>query len=113
MKVDPDGKPLVGTRGYMLGVRPQGHTGRPDVNAAVDSDLVKPGEGLSTSLLPEKLKIGKNEAMFAIETDALGPALEAAPDRSPHYLIQPRQDVTLAEFQQSLADTRDLWEPVQ
>lgn len=113
MKVDADGKPQVGTRGYMLGVRPQGQTGRPDVNAAADTDVVKPGEGLSTSLLPEKLKVGKNEAMFAIETDALGSVLEAVPDRSPHYLIQPQQDVTLAEFQQSLADTRDLWERVQ
>jgi hypothetical protein len=110
MKVDADGKPVVGTRGYMLGVRPQGGPGRPDVTAANDSDPVTPGEGLSTSLAQGSLRIGNNEAMFAIDTDALDPALMPNPDRPPHCLIEPSRPVTLAEFQQLLADTRDLWE---
>jgi hypothetical protein len=80
------------------------------VDAATDTDLVKPGEGLSTSLVQGSLRIGNNEAMFAIDTDALGPALMPNPDRPPHCLIEPSRPVTLAQFQQLLADTRDLWE---
>jgi len=118
MKVAADGKPLVGTRRNMLGVRPTDPNNndpkrRFDVAAANDDDAVSPGEGLSTSLNPGRMRIGADEALFEIETDDLGPELVPNPDHPPHCLIEPSTTTTLGEYQQALADTRDLWQQVQ
>jgi hypothetical protein len=116
MKVAADGKPLVGTRRNMLGVRPTDPTNRDpkkvfDVRAVSDADLVFPGEGLSTS--PDRdaqaRRVGRREAVFEIDTTQLDAALAPKADRRNHCLIEPSRPMTLAEYQQALADTRELW----
>ena len=114
MKVDVDGKPLVGIRFGMLGVRPKvpTSTNRSDVSAAKDNDSVYPGEGLSTSTDPESLPTRRGERVFEIESDQLSTELKTNHDRPGHCLIEPANRVTLVEFQQALAETRDSWHPV-
>jgi hypothetical protein len=56
--------------------------------------------------------VNAGEALFEIESDDLNPDLEANPDHPPHCLLQPAAATTLGEFQQALADTRDLWQRV-
>ena len=115
MKIDPaDGKPLVGSKGYMLGVRPTDPNNtnphrRFDVGAVNATDIVSPGEGLSTSLDPAILKVRKGEAMFEIDSKDLGIFLHENPDQPPHCLIEPLGAMSLQDFQQLLADTRDTW----
>ncbi len=118
MKVAPDGKPLVGKKRNMLGVRPTDPNNRNpkavfDVPAVNDNDIVPLGKGLSTSLDPLILRVDPGEAMFEIESNDLDPALMQNPDNPPHCLIQPSSTLTLDDFQQALADTRDLWQRVQ
>lgn len=99
MKVNPtDGKPLVGRKRNMLGVRPTDPnntdpTRRFDVPAVADSDTISPGKGLSTST-SACLPVGKGEALFEIETNDLPPDLQPNPDNPPHHLIQPSADTT-------------------
>jgi hypothetical protein len=117
MKVDDAGKPLVGTRRNTLGVRPTDPTSidpkrRFDVAAVNDTDMVSPGEGLPTFLAPDKLRVGRNEALFVIDTDDLPAGLAANPDHPRHSLIEPSSPVSLATFQQALRDTRDLWKQI-
>lgn len=118
MKVDPaDGKPRVGTSGSMLGVRPTDPNNMNpvavfDVDAVNDSDLVQPGNGLSTSPDPNARQPRRNQAVFEIETDDLGPDLKPNHDKPNHCLLEPARPMTLGEYQQALAATRDLWQPV-
>lgn len=114
MKVDADGKPRVGIKGYMLGVRPSDPTNthprrRPDVAAVNPTDTVSPGEGLSTSIDPGVLTAGSGEGLFEVDTADLGPALHENPDHPPHCLLQPTAPMTLGAFQRALEDTRDSW----
>lgn len=117
MKMDADGKPLVGTRRNMLGVRPTDPTNTHpkrvfDVQAVNDTDLVSATEGLSTSPTTDGLLPGRNEAIFVIETEDLPPELGRYEDNPTHHLIVPATgSVSLGLFQDALADTIDLWEP--
>lgn len=119
MKVDPtDGKPLVGTRRNMLGVRPTDPANtdprrRFDVAAVTDADPVDPREGLSTEVVPDNLTVGPREALFGIESDDLPAELGVKPDRPPHHLIGPAARMTLGDYQAALESTRDLWDRVQ
>jgi len=120
MKVGADGKPLIGKRRNMLGVRPTDPAStdpnrKPDVRAVSDQDIVSVTEGLSTSPTTEKLLPNPKEAIFVIETKELPPELRDYRDTSTHYLIVPsdRNGIPLAGFQQALADTIDLWEPIE
>jgi hypothetical protein len=119
MKVDADGRPRVGRKGYMLGVRPTDPNNtdprrRFDVAAVNDADLVSPGEGLSTALDPTVLVVRSGEARFMIDTDDLGAfGLQENPDYPPHCLIEPVPPMPLRDFQQALADTCDSWEQVR
>ena len=115
MKVAPDGKPLVGKRRNMLGVRPTDPANtdpsrRFDVAAVNDTDLVHPGKGLSTSPDPDSLRVSRGEAVFEIETDELAPDLAPNPDHPGHVLLEPSRSMPLSDFQQALVDTRDLWQ---
>jgi hypothetical protein len=119
MKFAADGKPLIGTRRNMLGVRPTDPTNRdprrnPDVKAVNDADLVSPGEGLSTSTDRDALlrRVGKGEAVFEIDPDHLGADLNSRLDRADHWLIEPSWPMTLLVYQQVLAGTRDIWKRV-
>src|SRR4051812_27184349 len=101
----------------MLGVRPTDPaTTLPkpvfDVVAVTDTDLVQPGEGLSTSPDPKSRKPRRGEAVFEIETDDIGPSLTPHEDHPGHVLLEPAKPMPLGEYQQALADTRDLWRPV-
>jgi hypothetical protein len=118
MKVDTDGKPRVGTKGYMLGIRPTdpANTGprrRADTAAITDDDPVSPLEGLSTATNPAVLVARPGEVLFVIESDDLPAGLEPNEDHPPHCLIQPALPMPLRDYQQALADTRDLWAEVQ
>lgn len=118
MKIDADGRPVVGTRRNMLGVRPTDPNNTDpkrlfDVTAANDADTVAPGEGLSTSMVPMAQRVQTGEALFVVETADLPPILAPNPDRPPHCLLEPARPMTLDEYQQALADTRDLWQRVQ
>jgi len=118
MKIAPDGKPLVGKKRNMLGVRPTDPTNRNakavfDVPAINDTDAVSPGKGLSTSLDPAILRVDPGEAIFVIDTADIDPELKPNPDNPPHCLLQPATTITLGELQHALEDTRDLWKPVQ
>jgi hypothetical protein len=118
MKVAADGKPVVGTRRNMLGVRPTDPANTNpqrvfDVDAENDTDSVAPGQGLSTSIVPTPQRVQTGEALFVVETTELPAELAPNPDRPPHCLLEPTRPLTLAEYQQALADTRDLWQRVQ
>jgi hypothetical protein len=117
MKVDVDGKPLVGTKRNMLGVRPTDPTNTDrnrvfDVPAVSDIDPVGPGKGLSTAPKSDGLKPRAGEALFEVESDDLPGELAPNQDKANHCLIQPSQTMTLGEYQQALAETRDLWKQV-
>lgn len=117
MKVAADGRPVIGTRGSTLGVRPTDPANTNpsavfDVAAVNDTDLVHPGEGLSTSPDPNSRQPRRGQAVFEIETDDLGPNLAPHHDKPGHCLLEPSRAMTLAQYQQALADTRDLWQRV-
>ena len=78
MKVDADGKPLVGKRRNMFEVRPTDPTSRNpgrkfDVSAVNGGDPVRPGakQGLSTS--PARLFTDPGEAIWEIDAAYLLP----------------------------------------
>ena len=120
MKIDPDdGKPLVGIRRNMLGVRPfdPANTQRNrkfDVDAVVGSDPVVPGtrKGLSVSSVADRLYPAPDEAIWWIEDADLVPEFAAVPDGLPHHILEPTRQVTLNIYQANLWATRDLWERV-
>lgn len=115
MKVDVDGKPLVGSGSMLLGLRPTDPS-QPyrhfDVPAISGQDVVHPGEGgLSCYEDPAAITIQLNKKLilWSIETNDLPPALIGTPADPPHYHIESRGVATLDELQELLSDTRDLW----
>jgi len=118
MLLDANGRPVIGTRFGMLGVRPTDPNNsnprrRFDVAANDPNDEVVGGEGLSTSLDPNVLKVRNGEGMFELETADLPAELRENPDHPPHCLIEPSVPTTLQDFQLALAGTLDLWQRVQ
>jgi hypothetical protein len=116
MKVDADGKPLVGTRRNMLGVRPfDPNSNDPsrkfDVDAVKGSDPVLPGtsRGLSVSTSSDRFVLGVGEAIWELDTDELPPELVPIPDGPPHHILEPAKPTTLDDYQAVLIGTRDLW----
>src|SRR4051794_27243259 len=94
MKVDADGKPLVGTKRNMLGVRPTDPNNKDprrkfDVDAATGSDPVFPGtkKGLSVSADPDRLQPDPGEAIWEIDDSELSPDFIPVPDRPPHHVL--------------------------
>ena len=118
MLLDANGRPVIGTRFGMLGVRPTDPNNtnpgrRFDVAAINPKDTVMRGEGLSTSLDPNLLKVRSGEGMFELDTADLPEELRDNPNHPPHCLIEPSTPTTLQDFQQALADTLDQWQRVQ
>jgi hypothetical protein len=114
MKADSDGKPLVGDGSMMLGVRPSDPaypTRRFDVPAVAGSDVVHPGDGgLSCYSDVAAIKIqSKKLELWSIDTADLPASLTAQDAGDPHFHVEPTGAVTLDEFQDLLAGTRDLW----
>ena len=118
MKVDADGKPLVGSGSMMLGVRqtdPAQPNKRADVRAVSGADVVQPGEGgMSYYSDPAAITIQLGKlVLWSIESDDLPPELIPQDAGVPHYHIEPSRAVSLDGFQELLADTRDLWQREQ
>src|SRR5262249_31740809 len=119
MKEDSDGAPQVGPSGRTLGVRPGG-TPNPDVLAANDRDVVNPGDGgmsvapndpkgLPRHRRPASLGGLGQDPVWCIDTDDLEPELQFRQDSRTHGLIEPKQAMSLQEFQEALARTRNRW----
>jgi hypothetical protein len=110
-----DGKPVVGARSGMLGVRPADPS-RPsrqgDVRAPRGSDLVRPGEGgLSVYSDPAAIRIQAPDLILCvIESADLPPELaDVGAAGDPHRHIEPAAEMTLDEFQAALGRSRGLW----
>ena len=58
---------------------------------------------------PRSLGGTGNDPVWWIESDGLGPELAFRQDNKVHGLIEPARTMTLAEFGQALADTRERW----
>ena len=119
MKIDVDGKPMVGTRRNMLGVRPTDPNNtipnrKFDVDAVSGSDLVVPGKlkGLSVSTSTERLFPAPGEAVWQIEENELAPELLPCPAGPPHHILEPVRVINLDDYQGLLLATQDLWELV-
>ena len=115
MTADHDGKPAVGDGRNMLGVRPADPANPKkirDVVAAVGTDLVKPGKGMSVYNNPDEIPVHVSGVMWAIESDDLPAGLspEQQGRRAAHHQIEPGWEMTLDEYQRLLESTRDLWE---
>jgi hypothetical protein len=117
MKIDPtDGKPLVGKRRNMLGVRPTDPTNtnprrKFDVDAVIGSDPVLPRtkQGLSVSTAPGGLFPDEDEAVWEIDDGELLPDFLPTPHNPPHHILEPTGVMTLDEYQAALVATRGLW----
>ena len=98
----------------MLGVRPA-DPAQPrqaaDVSAAIGTDGVAPGEGLSVFNDPATIPFQVQGEVWVIDTQELPPELEAHQrgKKQGHYHLEPSSAVNLDELQALLAGTRDLW----
>lgn len=109
-----DNKPRVGTSFGMLGVRPPGRGVGLVADIPVDSNgNVQAGtDGLST-FDTEPQPIDKH-AVWVIESDEIGGdlAVVKCTDTPGRWHVAPGREMPLSEYQNLLADTRDLWERV-
>lgn len=123
MIADPDGKPRVGDRFGMLGVRPKGRPGRSDVDAALPGDVVYAAarKGMSVNaeagMVPQPA--GDEFVLWVLDVPdddpaaVLGTELAIDPDRPPHHVVKPSRECALADYQRALAGTRDHWQLVE
>ena len=112
---DTEAKPVVGDGRNALGVRPfdPNKPKKPhDVKAVNPTDLVSPGTGLSAYDDSGQIPAVVQGEMWVIETDDLPQQLVVHQRGSNprHFHIEPANGMELGEFQDLLADTRDLWE---
>ena len=114
-----DGLPLCGERNRVLGVRPGG-SANPDVPAMNAIDVVASGDGglsvapddpmhLPDFRRPPSLGGRGQDPVWWIDECELGPDLTVRRDSTNHALIEPSRPMSLQEFQDALAATRDLW----
>jgi hypothetical protein len=117
MKAAADGLPEVGIRFGMLGVCPKDPTNprkRFDVSATAPTDRVKPGDGMSVNTDRTKLKPPDDEfLLWEIDDSVLGSGLAVFEAGPPHYHVGPAREMTLAELQKLVADTRGNWKRVE
>jgi len=116
-RVAADGKPDVGNRSCMLGVRPADPSNPRkyfDVPAAGGTDVVVPGGGgLSVYTDPAGIRLHAADLyLFVLDAADLPKDLAAVAAGDPHYLIEPNGPMTLDDYQAALAGTRDLWHRV-
>jgi hypothetical protein len=115
MKVNRlDGKPRVGTSYGTLGVRPPGRGVGLVADIQVDANgNVQPGtDGLST--FDTQLPPDKTHAVWVIDSEEISASLTVIEslDTPGRWHITPGREMPLSEYQDLLADTRDLWEQV-
>jgi hypothetical protein len=119
MKESADGKPVVGRSARELGVR-TGTAANPDVPAIDDGDIVSPWQGgmsvapddplhLLRHRRPASLGGVGQDAVWYIETDDLPVDLQFRQDTPTHGLIEPARSMTLKEYENALASTRQDW----
>jgi hypothetical protein len=120
MKEDANGMPEIGESSRGLGVRPGF-----DVPAADPGDLVQWGQG-GMSVSPDDpqnlpyfrrpLTLGGTgkDPVWRITDAVLGPDLRYRPDpiRAGHGFVEPNRSMTLAEYQQALAQTQRFWQKI-
>ena len=112
---DADGRPIVGAGRNELGVRPadpQKPRQAADVHVSADGDLIPPGDGMSAFTDPGAISPLVQGVLYSIETDDLPDELtwEQRGKKPAHHHIEPKDEATLKEFQELLAETRDLWQ---
>jgi hypothetical protein len=122
MKESSDGLPKTGPSARMLGVRPAGNTlKKPDVLAVNPSDIVYPGQGgmsvapndpsnLPSQRRPMSLGGFGSDPVWKIDSDDIGPDLKFRQDSPIHGVIEPIRVMTLQEYQDTLANTKDKWQ---
>ncbi|MFF0754511.1 RHS repeat-associated core domain-containing protein [Streptomyces sp. NPDC004267] len=118
MEMAEDGLPELGSSAKKLGVRVDGNA---DVHPSAHG-TVAPGEGMSAATSPQGLPVhrrpasfggsGKNMQMFSIKTRDLPEGLTAVQDGKTHVTIGPAYEMPLAQFEELLASTRNLWSRV-
>jgi hypothetical protein len=117
---DIDGLPKIGPGGRLLGVRP-GNSPSPDVTAMNPHDPVLPGQGgmsvapadpanLPRHRKPKTLGGISSDPVWYIEQNTLGLDLRFRQDSSVHGVVEPARRMTLQEFQDALAWTRNRWQ---
>jgi hypothetical protein len=115
-----DGLPQVSRSARSLGVRTPDESNRPDVTATDPADIIQPGTGgMSTAAndpanlpplrRPTALGGTGKDPVWELDTDDLGPDLQARQDGKTHVLIEPARAMTLDEFEQALTATRAKW----
>ena len=130
MRKADDEKPVVGASSSGLGVRIPGEGQRADVDLDENGLVMLNSKGMSVSpqwrdlprsRIPARLKdkfpdaIGSNKSFCftmgegPFENSPLTTDLDFIVDTAKHGLVAPHVAVTLAQFQESLANTRDLW----
>ena len=119
MKEAADGSPVVGPSARMLGVRPGGSP-TPDVLATKPTDLVQPGQGGMSVAPHDPMYLQRHrrpvslgglglDPVWYIEIEDLKPDLAFRQDKAKHGVIEPKQAMTLQEFQDALARTGSHW----
>lgn len=121
MREAGDGAPLPGPSSRGLGARPS-----VDVPAQVSTDVVLPGQGgvsvspfdpgnLPAHRRPRGLGGRGDDPVWSIDAGDLGPDLDYRPDPddpSRHGFIEPSRPMTLQEYQDALAATRQRWRKI-
>lgn len=130
MRKAEDEKPVVGASSSGLGVRIPGEGQRTDVDLDENGLVMLNSKGMSVSpqwrdlppsRIPKRLKYKCPDAIGtgaiscfsmgegAFENGPLTVDLDLIVDNIEHGFVAPHVAVTLAQFQEDLASTRDLW----
>jgi hypothetical protein len=130
MKEEDDGKPVVDATGKGLGVRGMPVNNITDVDLDSNGKVILNGKGMSVAStwrdlaphlvskrLQDKLPKARGSVQLRCFTMGDGPfqhgpmadGLDFKRDTARHGLIVPNSSVTLDQFQDDLANTRDRW----
>jgi hypothetical protein len=123
MKVSADGLPEVGPTARSLGVRAADQAPHNDVPAAAPTDSITPGTGgmsvtpndpmnLPKQRRPAALGGTGKDPVWEIDDADLGSGLQFRQDKPTHGLIEVKDEMALADYEQALAATRDKWKRV-
>lgn len=118
MRTDVDGLPAVGPTARTLGIRRDGT----DIDIAEDGTVHPHTGGMSAAIAPEYLvehrrpeKFGGRgkDPLWMIRSESLGEGLRYTEDEelAGHVLIEPVSEMSLAEYEEWLASTREDWGP--
>jgi hypothetical protein len=120
MKISIDGLPELGRSKRTLGVRPGDMTPVCDVTAVRPDDPVPPGSGglsvapgdlihLPRFLLPSPFGGTGKDPVWEIDEADLPPELVFRQDKATHGLVEPKNEMALADYESALASSREKW----